>query len=278
MMRIPAVVVALFVPVVAAADPDHFVTMDRQDGSSRAGVEVSKLFYDSGNGIGTTDISGLRFDLHGQYVTPNAIGVYVNVPIGHASGGGQSYTSFGDMEVGGIFIPQLTSSNVKLVLHGGITLPTQSKDQNNETASALTLYPRITDLYLVVPEGLSLRLGVSPIIKSGQVFFRADLGFDANLSAAQGTGDVKNIVHANVGVGLDLGVAAVMLESANVYVTGNNNTNGTFGDSWLNTGAISARFDGGSVYPYAAIVFGLDHDVHSIMNEAITVGLEGRLR
>lgn len=277
MKRIMALVV--LIPAVAAADPDHFVTMDRQDSSSRAGFEVSKLFYDNGSGIGGANISGLRFDLHGQYVTPNAIGVYLTAPIGHVSadagGTSQSYTALGDLEVGGIFIPQLTSSNVKLVLHGGVTLPTQSKDQNNQAASALTGYARLTDLYLAVPEGFSLRLGVSPIIKSGQVFFRADLGIDTNLSAAQGS-DVKTIIRANFGVGLDLGVASVMFESANSYVSGNNNRN--FGQSWANTGAISARFDGGTVYPYAALVFGLDDDVRMIMDEAITIGLEGRLR
>ncbi len=271
------VAVVVLVPALAAADPDHFVTLDRQDASSRAGLEVSKLFYDGAQTSGANDISGLRFDLHGQYLTPNAMGVYVTVPMGHVSGGGQSYSSVGDLEVGGIFIPQLTASNVKLVLHGGITLPTQSKDQTNALATAFTVYPRLTDIYLAVPEGLSLRLGVSPIVKSGQVFFRADLGFDANLSSTQNA-DVKNMVHANAGVGIDLGVASVMVESANVYVTGNNNPNGAFGDSWANTGAVSARFDGGSVYPYAAIVVGLDHDVRTIMDEAITIGLDASLR
>jgi hypothetical protein len=173
-------------------------------------------------------------------------------------------------EVGGIFIPQLSSSDFKLVLHGGITLPTQSKDMNPFTTSALTVWPRITDFYQVIPEGFSLRLGVSPLIKSGQVFFRGDFGVDANLSEAQGF-DAKTVVHVNAGMGVDLGIASIMVESANVYLNDNNG-------NWINTGAFSARFDGGSVYPYAAIVVGLDDDVRKIMDEAITVGLEGRLR
>lgn len=266
MKRIMALVV--LVPAVAAADPDHFVTMDRQDDSSRAGLEVSKLFYPD-NGI-ANGISGLRFDLHGQYMTPNAIGVYMTAPIGHVSGNNESYTSLGDLEVGGIFIPQLSSSNMKLVLHAGITLPTQSKDTNNLLASAFTMPARLTDYYLLVPEGFSLRAGISPIIKSGQVFFRADLGFDANLSAASGS-DAKNVIKANAGMGVDLQVASVMVESVNLYVSGNNG-------GWVNEGAVSARFDGGSVYPYAALVFALDDESQSLMDEALTVGLEGRLR
>jgi hypothetical protein len=265
MKRIMALVV--LVPAVAAADPDHFVTLDRQDDSSRAGVEVSKVFYDGNN---NGDLSGMRFDLHGQYVTPNAIGVYLSVPIGYASAGNESHGALGDVEVGGIFIPQLSSSDFKLVLHGGITLPTQSKDMNPFTTSALTVWPRITDFYQIVPEGFSLRLGVSPLIKSGQVFFRGDFGVDANLSEAQGT-DAKTMIRVNAGMGVDLGVASIMVESANVYLNDNNGT-------WINTGALSARFDGGSVYPYAALVVGLDDDVRKIMDEAFTVGLEGRLR
>jgi hypothetical protein len=265
MKRIMALVV--LVPAVAAADPDHFVTMDRQDDSSRAGLEVSKIFYDGNN----NDLSGMRFDLHGQYMTPNAVGVYATVPIGYASANNDSHTALGDIEVGAIFVPQLSASNVKLVLHGGITLPTQSKDTNPEETSIVTLWPRVTDFYLAVPEGFSLRLGVSPIIKSGQVFFRGDIGVDSNLSAASNANDVKAFVHANAGMGVDLGVASIMVESVNVYLNDNNST-------WVNTGAFSARFDGGSVSPYAALIVGLDDDTRMIMDEAFTIGLEGRLR
>jgi hypothetical protein len=268
MTRLGWVLLVVTVPALAAADPDHFVTMDRQDASSRAGVEVSKLFYP--DSTTTNGLSGLRFDIHGQYITPNAIGIYLTAPIGHISGTGDSETALGDVEVGGVFIPQLADSNMKLVIHAGLTLPTQSKDLNPLLTSAYTMPARLADYYLIVPEGLSLRAGVSPIIKSGQVFFRGDLGFDANLSAADGS-DAKNALRVNAGAGLDLGVAAVMVESTNLYVSGNNG-------GWVNSGAVSARFDGGSVYPYAAIVVGLDDDIRQIMEEAVTVGLEGRLR
>jgi hypothetical protein len=62
-----------------------------------------------------------------------------------------------------------------------------------------------------------------------------------------------------------------MVESVNVYLNDNNST-------WVNTGAFSARFDGGSVSPYAALIVGLDDDTRMIMDEAFTIGLEGRLR
>jgi len=281
MTRLGFAALVVLVPAMAAAGPDHFITMDRQDGSSFAGIELSKLFYDSKLTTGG-DLSGMRFDLHAQYVTPNAIGLYLTAPIGHVSASGagmsESYTSLGDIEVGGIFIPQLTASNVKLVLHAGVTLPTQDKDTNKAQTTLFTVFPRITDFYLAVPEGLSVRAGVSPMITSGQLFVRADFGFDANISAASTANDVKSFLRANFGVGANLGVAAVMIESTNVYATGNNNPNASFGSSWFNTGALSARFDGGSVYPYAALVVGLDHDVNQIMNEAITIGIDGRLR
>jgi hypothetical protein len=268
MKRIMALAIAL-APAVAVADsPDHFVTLDRQDDSSRAGIEFSKLFLP--DNINTNGVSGLRFDLHGQYMTPNAFGVYLTAPIGYISGNNTSATALGDLEVGGIFIPQLSQSNLKLVIHAGLALPTQSSDADKEAASALTATARLTDFYLAVPEGMSLRAGISPIFRSGQVFFRADLGFDANLSTARNV-TASNVVKVNFGAGIDLGIAAIMAESVNILTTGNNG-------AWVNTGALSARFDGGSVYPYAALVFALDDDSKAIMNDALTLGIEGRLR
>jgi hypothetical protein len=264
------VALVLLVPAAAAADPDHFVTIDRQDDSSRAGADVSKVFYPTNTGIVGSDIIGVRVDLHAQYVTPNAVGAYVSMPIGYVSGNDVSHTAVSDAEAGAIFIPQLAASHLKLVLHAGLALPTLSKDADAAATSRLTVWPRITDYYQTIPEGLTLRFGCSPIVRDGRLFFRGDIGVDATLSADQGA-DVTNGLRLNAGVGVDLGLAAVMLESTNIRVGGKDTV-------WLDTAALSARFDGGPVSPYAALVFGVDHDAHSFMHEAITLGLDGRLR
>jgi hypothetical protein len=65
-----------------------------------------------------------------------------------------------------------------------------------------------------------------------------------------------------------------MGELSNRYSTGSNGSD----PAWIDTAALSARFDAGAVQPYASLVFGLDDDARDVMDEAITVGVEGRLR
>ena len=259
----------LLVPAIAAADPEHFVTIDRQDDSSRAGAELSYLIL-AGNNSGTA----MRFDVHGQYVDPTSgIGGYVSVPFGYISGGNQSDQALGDIEAGAIYAVRMANPNTKLILHGGITLHHRESSVNSAEIGAVTFSSRLSDFYQVIPEGTSLRLGVSPIIHQGQLFARADFGIDANLSDAQS--DTENtVLRFQFGAGVDFGQASLMLESTNLYATGKNGSSG----GWINTGALSARFDAGSVYPYGALVLGLDDDVRTIMHEAITVGVEGKIR
>ena len=262
------VALALLVPAVAAADPEHFVTIDRQDDSSRAGAELSYLFL-AGNG----DTTAMRFDVHGQYVDPaNGIGGYVSVPVGYASGGGDSDQALGDVEVGAIYAVRLANPNTKLILHGGLTLPTEKSSLTSAEIGALAFSSRLADFYQVIPEGTSLRLGVSPIIHQGQLFARADFGLDANLDDSESE-TAAAVLRFQFGAGVDLGGATLMVESSNLYVTDKNGSSG----GWINTGALSARFDAGGVSPYGALVLGLDDDVRSLMHEAITVGIEGNI-
>jgi len=268
-MKHLVVVAALLVPALAAADPEHFVTIDRQDDSSRAGAELSYLFL-NGNNSGTA----LRFDVHGQYVSAmTGLGGYISAPFGYVSGGGQSDEALGDIEVGAIYALRMADPDKKLILHGGITLPTEKSSLTSAEIGAATFSPRLADFYQAIPEGTSLRLGISPTVRSGQLFARADFGIDLNLSNA-GTDTENTVLRFQFGAGVDFGQASLMLESTNLYATGRNGNGG----GWINTGALSARFDTGGVYPYGALVLGLDDDVRAIMHEAITVGLEGKIR
>ena len=251
-------------PAVASAGPDHFVTIDRMDDSSRAGVDVAVQ-------VDTPDATFLRLDAHGQYVDPaSGLGGYLTAPIGHAAGGGESYTSLGDVEAGVLYSPRLSNPDLKVVLHGGLTLPTAPSDNDHLLTNVYTVGPRLTDFYLVVPEGWSLRLGVSPIVRSGALFARADVGLDVNLHAAQGE-NVDSVVRVDAGAGIDLGDAALMAELTNIHVNGD-------GGDWLDTGALTLRGEVGTVQPYAAFVVGLDDDARDLIHEAITVGIDGRLR
>src|SRR5689334_17231486 len=110
-------------------DAAHFVTIDRQDETSRVGVEGSKLLLSSGQ---TTQ---LRFDVHGQWLDPGSgAGVYLSAPVSYASAGDSEsgrQTALGDIELGGTYLPRVMESNVAIVVHAGLTLPTQDEPSSN---------------------------------------------------------------------------------------------------------------------------------------------------
>src|SRR5207302_600842 len=120
-------------------------------------------------------------------------------------------------ELGGIFIPR--THNIRIVLHAGVTLPTATNG-SDASINRLATAARITDSYLALPRATSLRFGASPMWRSGQVVFRIDLGFDANL-------DIDNRAQANStlrfdgALGVDLGTAMIGFEVANAFVSGN---------------------------------------------------------
>jgi hypothetical protein len=239
-------------------DVAHFVTLDRQDDSSRAGAEVSKLLLSEGPS------DSFRFDAHAQWLVPDRdIGAYVAVPVSYRHDV-QSTSALGDIELGGMLIGQLGGRSV-VVLHAGITLPTQSASDDAQQASRETSGARQTDLYLTIPGGLSLRAGVSPIIRDGRVFVRADVGVDTN-ATSDVIGNTPTLIHLNAGVGADLGPAAVMVESTNVAASGIGGI--------VDTQALSARFAAGSVQLYGAYVA---HIGGPNLNVALTFGIESRL-
>ena len=244
--------------------------MDRMDGSSRAGGEFSYLFPDH---TGSNDVTVMRFDAHVQYVSPRSgWGFYGQVPLGHLSAGSQSYTPLGDLEVGGVFVPHLSSPDSAIVFHVGVTLPTGASGMNDFLANLVAASTRFNDLYDQLPEAVSLRAGMAGLWRSGQLFGRFDLAIDGNQSVGD-NGNVHTIIRLNAGIGADLGQAALMLETVNLYDTGS--SGGSSGSSWINTAALSLRLRSGGVQPYAALVFPVDKDANQFMTAALTLGVDG---
>lgn len=240
-----------------------FVTMLRQDANSRAGADLTYFVLDS-----DSDTTLLRFDLHGHYVDPaSGAGVYAQVPIAYATGGGDSETALGGVELGGIYIPKLSSQDIGVVLRAGLTLPTASEDDAG-LIGLIATFMRPIDVYGQFPKSSTLRLGVSPIIRSGQFFARADLGLDINVYVDEGdTLDPALVV--DVGAGIDLGGAAITGEITTLAITGDD------GES-LTSAALSVRGTG-RVQPYGALLIPVDDDVSDTFDLGLLAGIEGRL-
>jgi len=248
-----------------------FVMIDRFDAASRVGADITYLFLDGGND-GTTI---LRFNLAGRYVDPKKhLGGYVQVPFVHGSGNGASNNALGDLEVGFLAMPNL-GSNLGMVLRAGITAPTADNAPGDAVFNVVTSVVRLSDLYQALPRGITARLGVSPVYRSGNVFARVDVGLDLNLyekidGADSDTADA--LIRIDAAVGVDLGSLALGLELANAYLN-NSNLDG-IGNKMINVAAVSARARLAAVHPYGGLIIPLDDDSTQIINAAVTVGVE----
>lgn len=247
----------------AAAGP--FVNIHRFDSASRAGGEMTYLDLE-----GPNDVTLLRFDLHAQYVDSSSnAGGYIQLPIGYASGDNDSETAMGNVEIGGIFVPRLSSQTMSIVLHGGLTLPTAEDSEVGVLAGLL----RVHDLYQTLPKGTTVRLGVSPLFHSGQLYGRIDVGVDINIDNADDDNADPGI-HFNVGGGMWVSrEVALTLELSSLTVLDDTDND----DDNLVNGTFGARFYAGAVAPYVGLTVPLDDDINDFINLGVTIGVDARI-
>ena len=261
----PSSVPPVTAPASTAPAPEAspFVTMFPQDGTTKVDIDAAYLFVKNNGGDTSTTV--FRGDLFAQYVDPHSgLGGYATIPFTHSSGDGMSVNSLGGLEVGGVFVRRLEEQSTSIVVHAGLVLPTVSTDETS-LVGLVSAVTRLPELYATIPDAVTLRIGISPIFRSGPLFVRLDANFDANLSAQNET--EKPGFELDAGIGYDAGKVVVMAEVTNVILTGDNDS------VTLDVAALSARVDLGKVKPYAALTIPLDDDTRQIMNAAITVGL-----
>jgi len=272
------VMIALAAGTVAAqpmAGSPTFATLDRQDGESKIGASLGWTFFDND---GPGDISALRIDAYGHYVTPSGFGGYGLIPLSFLfvedAPGLDDESAIGNVEGGLIYV--LRSGPNDFVLHGGVTLPTADDDEGF-FANVLGTFPRLTDLALAYPETFWLRLGVSPIFRTGQFVIRLDGGLDFAVSSDGEEPDP--LLRLNVGAGVDTGTFAVLGELVTVAGLGDEDVEADPDDDedFLHTAAISARFRAGSIEPGLALGFPLDDSVRDFVEFFIVGSLQGRI-
>jgi hypothetical protein len=144
-----------------------------------------------------------------------------------------------------------------LILRAGLLASTASDSDPLEVATnVVTAYERMTDLLLAVPNYTTGRLSASTVQQFGQVFFRADGGFDFVLDRPSGASDDPSVFfRANVAGGyrvpdaIDLTLELVNLAAVNGDVTGG------ITNRFLHTLAVGVRTPGinqlhlGMVFP-----------------------------
>jgi hypothetical protein len=253
--------------LTGAPDPIRapgFVTLDRGDGTSRAGGEISYLVLGD-----NADGTALRFDVHGQYVDARSgIGGYAHLPMSFLSGDSDSNFELSGAEIGGLFAKRM-SPEMGIVVRGGVVLPTANEDFDSLLQNAITGYARPTDIVNATPNTV-VRLGVSPVFRSGQLFGRIDVGFDIVTDSNEGGNNT--VLRIGPGIGFDAGGVAITGELVTMRGFGGDNES-----DFISFGAIGARMTSGRVAPYGAIVLPLDERVRDFLNAAITLGVEAAL-
>ena len=268
------VIVVLVASSNASAEPldaisptatPHFVVADGQDAEMHAGLQTQYFVVD-GQGDGQL----WRMDAHLNLVNPGSrIGAYAHLPLTFTEETSEDEAAVGNLEVGGIYVPELANASFGLSLHAGITAPTAPED-TSAMLGFLAGGMRPGDRYVTLPKSSTLRFGVSPLLHSGDVFARFDVGLDINLYVAGSDEPVDPAMHVNAGLGLDLGTmnAALMAEVSTLHV---------FGDARdMNTSvaALSVRGHSGQVEPYLGVALPLDKQLRETFDAGIVFGLD----
>lgn len=269
MKRITFVVssLALALGTAQADTPDgplfDSISMDRQSPHSTLNVDFGFVFFDEPN---NTDITAMGITLGGQFVNEQTgLGAYGVLPLSYIGYEDRrvpgvivedSSLMVGNVELGGIFSKWM-SPGWALVLHGGVALPTAEDDDVLDFASAWGSSPRYTDIVHRVPNSTWLRFGISPMGRSGGLFWRVDLGLDLALDEDNGAQNISPIMRFNAGGGFDLGKVHLLgeLSLLNVDDERDNNDDDTTG-----TVALGARFVSGNVYPGLALILPIEFD------------------
>jgi hypothetical protein len=235
-----------------------FALLDRTDDQTKIATSLAFTSFDA------SGASGQRFDLHGQYVHPQlGWGGYGVLSWGRISTNFGSESGLGNLEVGGLYaIP----GEVPVILRGGIALDTASDE--DAFIALLTGVHRLTDAGTQLPDTTSLRLSVSPTLRQGQGYFRADAGLDLPL----GHDFVDMFLRFNVAGGIDLGGVALQAELVNIIEIsdGDNDTVHVLG--------LGARYLGHPVVqPSLTLAIPLDSDVSDVIDFVLVIGVDFKI-
>ncbi|MDP6980749.1 MAG: hypothetical protein QF570_19470 [Myxococcota bacterium] len=230
-------VAAVFALALFAAEASaQFTTLDPQQVSTSAGVDVSVVVVDRPE----TDLdSVLRAGLYAEIGFVD-FSLYGRLPVFATLAGEPDEATVGNLEVGGAHRWSMDGP-VSLVSHAGLVIPTASKTRKKREVAFSGSTGYVGDLYVdSMPELWGVRLATSPRLSLGAFFMQGDLGFDF-LFPDVGSDEVG--MRTSVGAGLDVAIATATLEIANAGLLSDDDSfEQTFSAGLdLNLGVISPR-------------------------------------
>ena len=275
----------MLAPAAAAAEelpPPPCGLLERADGVSRAGVDLGYSFVDTPPEV---DLTAVRVDLHGQWLHPDlGLGGYAILPLSYGRvdpevGATNAEWVLGDVELGAVARRRLTPV-LEAAGHLGVSLPTAPEGTFTATeisgfANEFAIWARPNDLALAYQEASFLRAGVSPILRSGQLFARGDLGVDVPLHSGVDE-DLVTIGHLGGAVGALVAGSAFMVEVMNLIAV--EDPEGDDEDRVVTFLGLSAAFTVADRWqPTASLVLPLDDEINDAIDMALVVGVQALL-
>ncbi|MBV8759120.1 MAG: hypothetical protein JO257_17660 [Deltaproteobacteria bacterium] len=210
----------------------HFITLDREDGGSRAGAEISHVF----RGASTN----LRYEGHASYYDDDlGAGFYVSLPGLLGTKAQQGRDLIGNAAAGAMFAAS-DEDGQTIAFHIGAMLPTSYTFRTNNGATIIPFESRVTDASQTgYDTAYGAQAGISAMRRIGRTFSQFDLGGEWL--------HPHSSFHINGALGIDFGNIALLFES----------TNGNATSHWTDEGAIGLRATLGPAQPYAALIGGV---------------------
>jgi len=263
---------ALAAPAAAQREPD-FATLDRGDGISHFGLDLAWVKLDPPT---PPYDSAVHLEVHGQYVLPSGLGFYGALPFAKTFGDGPDEDEFdgqgalGDVDLGGLYV--ISGPELSWVFRVGLVLPTASEDPGDFATNFWGQQFRLTDIAMTNPDAWYLRVAVSPLFHAHRLFLRIDLGVD--IPFAEDDYRADPIGRLNLGAGVDLGVAAVGVELANVADIDDDDEDPVGDEDVFSTVAVTARFMGTMLQPFISVGAPIDESVRDNVDLFVAGGIQ----
>ena len=252
-----------------AAEPFDSLSLGRHTPVTTFSFELG---YEVWEDEDLTEIDVYTLKLAGHWVTRSGVGGYVVLPMTYVDVQTalfeDSELALGNVEAGALYAKWFGRTAV--VFHGGLALPT-AQDEGAAGLQLFGAFTRLPDLPLHAIDSTWLRLGVSPMGRSGKLVWRADFLLD--LALDEDAVELSPIFHLAVGGGVDLGGVQLLAELANAFADPEDNT-----DDSATTFTFGARFDAGDLQPGVGLLLPLDFDGAEAYEWALLASLAVRVR
>ena len=264
------IAIALCALLVSAQASAQFSSLDPQQVSTSAGVNLSVVIVDSecqdaltaskSNPLECAKLDSVgRADLYAEIGFVD-FSLYGELPVFFTLAGSPSEATIGNLETG-VAHRWSMDGPMSLVSHVGLVIPTSSKSKRKSAVAFAGSTGVIRNLYInSTPELWALRVATSPRLDFGALFMQGDFGLDFLFPNSQ-SDEVG--LRTSIGAGVNAAIATVTAEIANAGLISE-------GDTFEQTFSIGVDLKTPVIQPRVTFTTGLSDNMAD--NYTLTLG------